>query len=146
MLALAEIAAGPCFCIFAAGILEQDGRFNVPYLRFRANVQQNPLDAEEIERILDRTRTHGPPFNSGKARSLRGTGLYEFRARHGVRVFWIYGPGRAVILLTAYHKRGRVLPRRELQRAQRWQSLIHLESNARRLSFTTFNRWPVGHR
>ncbi|MEZ0257647.1 MAG: type II toxin-antitoxin system RelE/ParE family toxin [Chthoniobacter sp.] len=125
MLFLAQIDRGLRCNVYALGALNEEVRVNLPYADLRALLGRKcSRDLAQLDRLLGVTKDLGPPFALGKAARVTDTGLYEIRTRRGTRLFWIYGPDRAVILLNGYQKQKWAIPRHELARACSWADAL----------------------
>jgi len=117
---LQEIARGARFRILALGFRSPRGREKLPYSEICHEVgQTNPKELASLQRILERTKDHGPPFSAGQARRLNDSELCEFRTRGGLRIFWVFDRGHSIVCLCGYRKAGQRLPLHERERAER---------------------------
>lgn len=117
---LAEVAQGSRFRILALGCDRSEGREKIPYLDFREQLaRKRPRELEQLDRIFDRAKEHGPGFANFQARRLRDAEVFEFRSRGGARLFWCFGPDRSIVCLNGYLKQGRRAPTREVEQAKR---------------------------
>lgn len=81
----------------------------------------SPNDWKRIVSMIARTAEHGPPRDEEQCRALEGDraeGLFEFKTRGGVRVFWFYDQDRIIICTHGFIKKKQKTPPGEIERAR----------------------------
>lgn len=75
----------------------------------------------EAEALLDALEKHGNNLRSPISKSL-GNGLFEARGlTTGVRLFFVFAPGRQIIVLDGYVKKRTSIPAKTMERIRRLQ-------------------------
>lgn len=119
-----EFKRGARFRLCAVGTKTAD-KIHLPYYDFIREAQYSvPAEWPKLVRLLDYVAEAGPPHDENKSKPLKSCdGLFEFRTKGGLRLFWFYDEQRLVICANGYIKQSQKTPRRELTEAKRWRDL-----------------------
>lgn len=75
-------------------------------------------DRARVTALLERVAEHGPLSVGDKSAPITGEDFLEFRSGQQ-RIFWCYAPGRQIILLSGFLKKGRRPPKNEMATGRR---------------------------
>ena len=82
-----------------------------PIREFLQGLQRR--DRARVTALLERVAEHGPLSSGERSAALTGEDFFEFKSGQQ-RIFWCYAPGRRVILLSGFTKKGNRTPKNEL--------------------------------
>jgi hypothetical protein len=105
-----RLKLGSVFNIYA---LEENGRCDL--LDFLERI--NNSESARIQRFLDWTKDRGLITNTEQSKKLEN-GIYYFRTRGGVRVFYFTDGNKVLVCTNGYTKKKDKLDPREIQRAR----------------------------
>jgi len=129
-----EITRGARFRICAVGSSDS-GKVHIPYFDFLKEVTTTaPHERAKLIFLLDYTKDFGPPRDEQKCRSLAGhEGLFEFKTRGGLRVFWFYDEDRLIVCTTGFVKKKQKTPAEEISKAEGWRAAYREAKHAGQL-------------
>jgi len=93
---------------------------NVPVLRFLEGLRGR--DDKEALALLTVLRDRGHEIREPRSKALGG-GLYELRG-HQVRIFYVFRPGRRIVLLDGMIKKQDRIPAQVLKRVRAYQQSL----------------------
>ncbi|MBI5688308.1 MAG: type II toxin-antitoxin system RelE/ParE family toxin [Verrucomicrobia bacterium] len=112
------IKDGQAFKIFALVVDEQNA-----LLEFLNDQNEAmPDETAKLMRLLDNAAKSGPPRNEEKCRPLQD-GIFEFKTRGGIRVFWFYDRDKLIICTHGFVKKKQKTPPKEIERALKLKKL-----------------------
>ena len=130
-----EILTGARFRICAVGT-KTDEKLHLPYLEFQREARLSaPKEWPKLVHILDYSAASGPPRDERSKALAESDGLFEFRTKGGLRLFWFYDENQLVICANGFLKQGQKTPKRFLEEAKRWHKAYRKAKNDHTLTF-----------
>lgn len=95
-----------------------DERGECAVAEFLSRLDEGTAEARQIQALIARVATNGPPLNEKRSRRLEGA-IYELKTRSGIRIPYFYDEGRIVVCTEALRKPKKAELRRVIERAMR---------------------------